>query len=324
MAEPAPCTKCHRLHQPMIPCPNEGKENKRIILTEEDVRGHVEHGGMELVEARELLQNTAEFCVDGRGENKAIGTPGGNAGEFVLYLGTYETMTGKNLSDEQVVQVLGRYLEEYGKFYMHTDSPALEHMCLSRDELLNPDPAKRNGVLDKLCDPNHVGCGHLKLAMKNFADYGIRPDLIKSFFRAFFEKLWDHDANVELDILEGEHKEGAVIIVIVDEVEEFGDNSMVPAIKPNIGQTQAFVYHPQAVGYMRKKCAERLNSIIPPVTGTEVEVAAFADQLISNGKKVLSETVGRLARDDSGKSLPKFVVHVDQNGRLVKVEKEAD
>ncbi len=321
MSEPEPCITCGRVHQPG-PCPKESSDRK--ILTRDEVIEHVKQGEagghVHWVEMKELLEDNSEACVDGRGEMGVIGTPGGNAGELALYLDSYEKISGKKLNEEEVRAIFDNYLAAFGKFYLHTDGQAVHHLGVQDEqELSNPPEDKKNELLEKLTNPNNIGCGHLKHAMIDPEAYKLNPDLIKFLMKAFFKRLWAGDSNVEFVILEGEHKEGAVITVKVA-VEEINEQTKIPTISPKIEGASAFVYHPQAVKFMRRQSAEQVNAVIGAVTGAEVDEDKFAEFILASGDHVLGETVSRLARDQEGGKLPFFEITFGEDGKIKEVE----
>lgn len=71
-------------------------------------------------------------CLDGRYRSGIVGTPGGDAGEFILALIVYEDMLrgGKKLTQDNVDYILKQYLKTMvqPKFYMCTDDAALNHV----------------------------------------------------------------------------------------------------------------------------------------------------------------------------------------------------
>ena len=71
-------------------------------------------------------------CLDGRNGKGVLGTPGGDAGEFILALMVYEDMLGggKKLTQDNVVFYLTLYLKSMmqPKFYMCSDDAAIEHV----------------------------------------------------------------------------------------------------------------------------------------------------------------------------------------------------
>jgi len=71
-------------------------------------------------------------CLDGRNANSVLGTPGGDAGEFILGLMVYEDLLGgnKKLTQDNVDMYLTLYLKsmKQQKFYMCSDDAAVDHV----------------------------------------------------------------------------------------------------------------------------------------------------------------------------------------------------
>lgn len=71
-------------------------------------------------------------CLDGRNAKSLLGTPGGDAGEFILALMVYEDLLGggKKLTQDNVNLYLSLYLKsmKQPKFYMCSDDAAVEHV----------------------------------------------------------------------------------------------------------------------------------------------------------------------------------------------------
>ncbi|OGF21564.1 hypothetical protein A2257_02735 [Candidatus Falkowbacteria bacterium RIFOXYA2_FULL_38_12] len=299
------------------------KYMQRTIFNEETLRAHLEkEQNVQWIELKDLLAEVHESCVDGRGDKGIIGVPGGNAGEFVLAISTYEDLTKVKLNDSQIKEAFKRYLEKYGKFYFHSDTHALEHMKLSEEELRNPPEDKREEILRKITDPENIGCGHLKLSAKDPEKYGMRNEIMQVMIRTFFEELWEGNEELDFTVLEGGHKEGAVVIVKVDvKDDDINGETKIPIVYPNVGQlgTQAFVYHPQAVEFLRKEIASGINE----VAGAEaqVDVEEFAKKMIEKGNNQLGLTVDTLAKDEQGSPLPKFEVIFDNEGKIKSIQK---
>ena len=78
------------------------------------------------------VQNTSFKCLDGRNSKSVLGTPGGDAGEFILALSAYEAFLVKSqtLGQEDIDSILSNYLNiiPYDKFYMCTDDMAISHL----------------------------------------------------------------------------------------------------------------------------------------------------------------------------------------------------
>jgi hypothetical protein len=267
--------------------------------------------------------------VDGRDPQGVVGTPGGDAGEFVLALSAIEAVTGQQIPDAAVPQLLLRELDTFGRFYMHTDTHAWAAFLASvrsdprlarglvdpQDEaawfelLKRPPTAIRPMLLEHLLEPANMGCGHLKLMLKNQDEYGVRPELLRGFLRSFYELLWEGAPEVELATLEGQHDEAAILSVFVDDA--LWDFTPIPLVSPSVGSNQVFVAHPQVAARHREHYVEffrRLGSRVP-LQARHTE--ALRQELQQRGDRHLGQTLHHLAN-----GLPLFEVHFEGTERV--------
>lgn len=286
-------------------------EGIKTTLTAADVRRHIEmEGSLNWIKMKDLLEASPESCVDGRGIENIIGTPGGNAGEFILALTAAEEAGGQKIQLDKIDEILSRYLDKAGKFYLHTDDHALRKAGLTEDEARrgSVDKKRRKDLLTALADPANGGCGHLRLMAQNPNEYEVRPELVVEAMKAIYQALWD-GKDIEFVILEGGHNEGAVVNIVIDG-EEVTAETQIPTISPTIGDVQMFVNHPQAASFMRKETARYMAD----VTGWELDLEKFIKQTEQIGNKQLVATIGHLAD-----GLPIFTAHF-KSGKLDKIE----
>lgn len=286
-------------------------EGIKTTLTAADVRRHIEmEGSLNWIKMKDLLEASPESCVDGRGIENIIGTPGGNAGEFILALTAAEEAGGQKIQLDKIDEILSRYLDKAGKFYLHTDDHALRKAGLTKDEARrgSVDKKRRKDLLTTLADPANGGCGHLRLMAQNPNEYEVRPELVAEAMKAIYQALWD-GKDIEFVILEGGHNEGAVVNIVIDG-EEVTAETQIPTISPTIGDVQMFVNHPQAASFMRKETARYMAD----VTGWELDLEKFIKQTEQIGNKQLVATIGHLAD-----GLPIFTAHF-KSGKLDKIE----
>jgi len=277
-----------------------------------------------------FLLATQTSCVDGREDRAIIGTPGGDAGELVLGLAAFEKVSGGRIDLEHVASIALAFADTFGGIYLHTDNHALNQLVRSLrsdarvapaietlrtiddwEAFLRRPPADiREALLEHLLEPAHVGCGHLKLAMTNPDVYEVRPELITTFMRAFYEGLWEGAQDLAWVVLGGSHNEGAVVNVTVEG--ELSPFTEIPMIAPSIGGVQMFVNHPQVVTYLRHQSARflarRIDSLLPePVE----DVDALAAEIADLGQKQAVATLVRLAA-----GLPTFAAHFSRSGEV--------
>lgn len=179
-------------------------------------------------------------CLDGRIHEEMLGTPGGDAGEFVLGLIEYQDMLGSSLNETYVFEILQEYLKcmETNLFYMCTDQTAIDHvqkeLAIEDLDIYNPDDSYKEQLLDALTEPENIGDTHLRLMVGNPELYSIDPTVVQYFIRGFYNTLWDSNNSyaetLYLDILEDSHKETAFLEVKVND--ECINELVAPLISP--------------------------------------------------------------------------------------------
>jgi rhodanese-related sulfurtransferase len=294
-------------------------------LSVEQVAWHVaQPGSVRWLKFAALMMHGKSACIDGRDDHGVIGTPGGDAGEFVLGLAAVEQLTKVTLDDDRVASLLTHWVDTFGRFYLHTDTGATNRFILSmraddqvvahlgttnephewRAFMRRPPAAGRELILPHLMQPAHVGCGHLRLSMQHPESYGVRPELVQAFLRAFFRARWAGASELEYVVLGGDHGEGAVVEVVVEG--ELWPYTRIPLLSPSFEGMQMFVLHPQVSTYLRRQRAAFLAQELSDLGLDEQELAEVICEL---GVRQLGETASRLAG-----GLPIIEVRFDRRG----------
>lgn len=312
----------------LLQLPRVGSDRR---LTREMIVEHVgDVAKVRRVKLAAILLANQTSCVDGREDRAIIGTPGGDAGEFLLGLAAAEKIANAPLDLGHVPALTRAFADTFGGIYLHTDNNALNRLVRSfRSDprlegpveglstiddwegfLRRPPRDLRRALLDHLIQPDHVGCGHIKLALTQPDTYGIRPGLITAFFEAFYEGLWNGARDLHWVVLGGEHSEGAVVNVTLEG--GLWPFSGVPLVAPSIGGVQMFVNHPQVVAHLREQTARFLHG----VAGNLLPVGARdADRLAGLIPELGASQAGATLRSLAG-GLPVFHVHFDPEGRF--------
>lgn len=180
-------------------------------------------------------------CLDGRIQDEMLGTPGGDAGEFILGLIVYQDLLGSDLNETYVFDILQEYLRcmETNLFYMCTDQTAIDHLekelAISDLDIYAPDESIQNELLDALTEPENIGDTHLRLLMGKPEMYSINSTILKYFIRAFYNTLWDtnntYSETLYLDILQDSHKETAFLEIKVND--ECINELVAPLVAPS-------------------------------------------------------------------------------------------
>jgi rhodanese-related sulfurtransferase len=280
-------------------------------LSPQQIVDHVgDPGSVRWVKLAAFLLHGKRSCVDGRDDKGVIGTPGGDAGELILALAAVEALTGQALSEAQVAAVFEAHLDTFGRFYMHSDTHAMNHLIveqLRKDPRItpfltkvfeptewrafyaNPPQEVREALLEHLAQPAAMGCGHLRFVMTD-PHYRVRPELVRSFLRAFHQARWAGSPEVEWVVLGGDHVEGAVLLVQVEgDLHAF---TRIPLVSPQVDGLQLFVSHPQVTAYLRRETASFLVrcGLVPAD-----QEGALLDALQALGDQHLGATLARLA-----------------------------
>ncbi|MEZ4379711.1 MAG: rhodanese-like domain-containing protein [Nannocystaceae bacterium] len=296
-------------------------------ITAAEIEAHIgDPAALRWVKVAAFLMHNRTSCVDGRDTQGIVGTPGGDAGEFLLGLASVEALTGEAIAAPTVTRLLAGYLETFGRFYMHTDrhafdrwiaalraEPALAGALPADDDdidawrawLGRPPKEHRARVLELLAQPGHIGCGHLRLMTENAGVYGIRDGLVATFLRAFFEADWNGEVDLDYVILVGDHAERAVLSVVLDQA--IWPFTKVPLVPP-AGDLQIFVNHPQVVDYLRGQVAGFLT--LEPELGVRPEDHG---RLVAKMRELAAQQLGAtLERLAAG--LPVFEARFDRAG----------
>jgi rhodanese-related sulfurtransferase len=223
-------------------------------------------------------------CIDGRDDRGVVGTPGGDAGQFLLALAAIETTLQRPLDSATIAALLARRIDTLGGFYMHTDlntiarvadamraDPQLEPALAEyqdphslRQFLRRPPLLLREAVLEHLCQASAVGCGHIRLMHEQSADYLVRPGLVLDFLRAFFHARWEGAFRAEYESLHGRHGERAVLNTRVEgKLQPF---SPIPLVSPSAFGCQMFVNHPQVSDFLLRLLVDFLllqSDVVP-------------------------------------------------------------
>ncbi len=250
-----------------------------------------------------LLVSGRVSCVDGRDDSAVIGTPGGDAGEFLLALAALEQTTGARLDGPTLRALLLRRLDAFGHFYLHSDGHASTALIgVLRDDprfasvvsrfdaplqwrrfFSAPPSDLRAPLLELMTLPAHIGCGHLRLAVVQAAQYGVRAELVTGFLRRFYELRWEGVDENEVAVLPGGHAEGAVVNVLLDhEPDPF---SRIPLVSPMAEGSQMFLQHPQVSRFLRAQLVRfmgRQRDIVRLADGGEPELERAIAQIATS------------------------------------------
>eukprot|EP01132_Coremiostelium_polycephalum_P002921 gene2921-3639_t len=258
-------------------------------------------------------------CIDGRTNHHVLGTPGGDAGEFLLGLSVYHSLLNTRTHsielDEEIIEgLLVKFINQmpHGRyFYMHTDTISLGNMKrylqnrYGYKEFNNKfnifdspqTPFHKQAILDAVIMPDHVGCGHIRAILNNPDLYHIPRALTESFIKTFYQMLWKKSTRMILEVLDGKHEEIGVLEIKT----KIHDNNRaclgkIAGIKPlttlkSGKQSQTFVVHSHtSVEHgIRKDVTNFISSL------TSIKRSHIMDQLCKKSDHYAKTTLGFLA-----------------------------
>lgn len=297
-------------------------------VTAEHVQKHVgDRVSVKWIKFPALLVRGLVSCVDGRDDSGVVGSPGGDVGELLVGLRALEKMLRRDLTDAEIATLLARRLDAFGRCYMHTDvdasnktmqavrsdarfagqSVGLDEPLAWRKFLAAPPRDVQDALLEHALRPEHVGCGHLRLALLRPGEYDVREGLVTALLRSFHRQRWEGTPELEVVALGGGHTERAVLNVRTSG--PLMPFSRIPLVSPSVGGAQVFVYHPRVTSYLRKQLA-RFLALQTDIAGT-IDAFELHIEMERLGATQLTKTLGALA-----KGLPIYDVTFNGDERI--------
>lgn len=205
-------------------------------------------------------------CIDGRyrGNDLApLARPGGDFGSLMEIVAANESLQ-LGLSDEAIEKIMLSQTGGYEHFHIHSDT---HH------------------------EKNAEGCGHIREAFHDPVSYEL-TDAGSTFLKNFFEQF--EKKGGKMTVLDGEHGEGAVVIVKGNEW------SIAPDGK-------AFIYHKTLDDGRRRRIAHAMASYVNPALSVDEQYLYDILTRIADVQRM--ETVRRLAD-----SLPIYEAQFSKDG----------
>jgi len=253
-------------------------------------------------------------CVDGRGTNPEIGTPGGDYSEFLLGLNLYFKLTNQTYSYERVFDIFQTFItkdvNKQRPFYYHTDDRRLGWVFgnLSYNYNTIPrylDPSEQPQWFYYLTLPQNQGCSHVRLTMTESAEYETPLDLAQMLLKAFYDAMWNIDEFGFFLVVAVHRPQTAVAFTEIDVTGSC--ISYVPLATPTIVSGNAnismYIYNSQAVETFRRDILSQfLASFDPnyPIDSNKL-FQAMMD---------LSATQNAITVNHLAKNLPYYLVQV--------------
>lgn len=294
-----------------------GEEDK-MVVTAEDLEAYL--GQTATIEWAHV--NQFFFAsLDGRNEEKNLGTGGGDLGEFIQALESYTRVTGATFTYDDVTKVLDRYLGlmSRDKFFFETDERTYRKLaiatgCQNLKIAGIGDKRKRQAILDIYAQDNmseFIGDPYVRFLAHNAEALEIRRDYITFAIQAFHHLLWTskHADKLCYTMVKGRLDPKALI-----QVKTPGyciDQGLAPLISSQMCSGQVFIDHTDAVKLFRR---ELVQLIAQPGDNPQDVLAQFNTLAQGNLEKFWDTFVG----------LPRFTVTFSNSATILNAKENAD
>jgi len=229
-------------------------------LTQIELEDHLgEPSNIEWAHAMQMyFQST-----DPRGQERQLGTLGGDLGEFLLVLGAIEEQTGVVLTKSQVLNQFRTYLTVMSreKFYFDIDVAGIQNLkkACGCPQLNIADPPESKKPL--LQNATHEAASHgnefFKKVIADPAKYQLRPQLVNSVLDAFFDVMWLKSdplhRRIKFVLLKGPLESKGFVMIKTPGY--CNSQLLAPLISPELCSKQMGVYHGDAAVLLRTEMA---------------------------------------------------------------------
>jgi len=260
------------------------------------------------------VATTSLMCLDDRLADPAMGTPGGDLGEFALALSSYyqeRDPTGKiRPTQETVTTLFKRYLETLPAsrpVVLCTDERAISHLesVLPMENLdLSAPPmhAKEAGLIERLAEVESQGDSHFRLMLKSPEWYQFDKDLVPMVLKSFYSALWEQNEDpsskwhespkLQLKILTGQSNPQAFFEVSSSETCQ--GRGVAPKIRPRDGVRSILVSHLDGASARRAELATFFAKVAS-ATPKKIDRDKLHARLDRHGWLALETTGSRIA-----------------------------
>eukprot|EP00301_Raphidiophrys_heterophryoidea_P008922 c13219_g1_i1.p1 GENE.c13219_g1_i1~~c13219_g1_i1.p1 ORF type:complete len:369 (-),score=106.35 c13219_g1_i1:77-1183(-) len=214
--------------------------------------------------------------LDGRNDEKVLGTPGGDMGEFIQALNAYTKVSNQILSQEEVSAVFERYLKTMSrtKFFYETDERSYLNIAVAAG-CRNLHVAemgglrhKRDAYLSVIDTPDYIGDRFIRFLARNSTDLGLVPQYVKSALAAYHKVLWTNPSEKASKLcylqVKGPNTVGALVNIITPTY--CVDQGLAPMASQQLAcNAPVFINHPDAVKIFRRELVSVLtNGTVDP------------------------------------------------------------
>jgi hypothetical protein len=238
--------------------------------------------------------------IDSRGQERELGTLGGDLGEFLVVLAAVEAQTGKTFTKGEVHHQFKIYLTVMSrdKFYFSIDGEGIENLkkaCGCPQLNIADPPESKKGLL---LNATHAAASHgdefFKKALSNPELFNIRGDLINHVIDAFFNVMWLKSdplhRRIKFVLMKGPLATKGFIMVKTPGY--CNAQLLAPMLSPELCGKQMGIYHGEAAVLLRTEIAsivmiktpEDKNAVV--VKANEIAASALTAVLADHQEPV--------------------------------------
>jgi len=229
-------------------------------LTQGELEDHL--GETNNIEWTHVMQ-TSFGSTDPRGQDRQLGTLGGDLGEFLIVLSAIEKQLGVTFNDSVVLHKFKVYLTVMSrdKFYFSIDTNAVDYfktVCnCPQLNIADPPDSKKGLLLNATFNELSQGDEFFRKLLNNSQAYGIRSALTSSVLRAFYKVMWNKASplhrRIKFVLMRGAFAPKGFVMVKTPGY--CNSQLLAPMISPELCAKQMGVYHGDAAVLLRTEIA---------------------------------------------------------------------
>jgi len=229
-------------------------------LTQIELEDHL--GEPENIEWAHVMQQFFEG-TDSRGQERQLGTLGGDLGEFLIVLGAMEAQLGKTFSAPEVMHKFRGYLTVMSreKFYFDIDIPAINNLKKAchcpQLNIADPPDAKKDVLRNSTHTVESNSNEFFRKLLADPAQYNIRAELAYHVLDAFYTVMWKKSdplhRRIKFVLLKGPLEPKGFVMIKTPGY--CNAQLLAPMISPELCSKQMGIYHGDAAVLLRTEMA---------------------------------------------------------------------
>jgi len=211
------------------------------------------------------IAQTSFSALDGRNDEKVLGTPGGDMGEFIQALNAYTKVSGTKLGADEVSAIFERYLKVMtrNKFFYETDERSYLKIAVATGcrnlhvAEMGALRHKREAYLSVVDTPAYIGDPFIRFLAQNSTDLGLTPEYVKHALAAYHNALWTNPSEKAQKLcylqVKGKSNTHAALVNILTPT-FCVDQGLAPMVSQQLAcPAPVLINHPEAVKILRRE-----------------------------------------------------------------------